>query len=338
MKKIDTEIIQRFIEGRCSEVEKNEVESWLNSSEENKKEFEAVKRLWSVPPLPVPEPDIEGALLRVKRRIELNAAKIKAEKQTHFISLWEIIERYLFNPAYLKAAAAIVFVFAFYFIFNNITEPEVNEVLVGRSEIAELVLPDGSRIKLDSGSRFNYPEEFSGKIRGVYLSGEGFFEIMHDPQRPFVITTDAGSVTVLGTKFNLRTWESRSEVIVVEGSVSLAPESNANKKNIVIVEAGYKSSIEQNGTPSEPVAVDADEEISWQNREIAFEAVPLATVLSQLERWYNLDIKLPAEEYYNDSVTVYLENKPVEDILDMLSVVSNFKYTMTGNQVIFSVQ
>jgi ferric-dicitrate binding protein FerR (iron transport regulator) len=77
--------------------------------------------------------------------------------------------------------------------------------------------------------------------------------------------------------------------------------------------------------------------LAWLNREYYFQSVPLGEVLDQLERWHDIEFSLPVDSYAANHITVNLENKPIEDILDLISLIMNFKYVMNGNTVTFTI-
>jgi transmembrane sensor len=113
----------------------------------------------------------------------------------------------------------------------------------------DLTLSDGTRIRLDAGSSLKYPAEFGDEERVVFLSGEGFFEVAHNKEKPFVVHANHAIVEVLGTEFNIRAWqpEQRVTVAVAEGRVSLGTEGTTTQA--VELNKGQMSSLPPNGPP-----------------------------------------------------------------------------------------
>ena len=238
----------------------------------------------------------------------------------------------------MKAAGALVFLFIFYFLFNYNFNTPLNEFNVSNGKISDITLSDGTYIKLDSGSKLKYPAEFSGGSREVFLNGEAFFEVQPDSSHPFIIHANEGLITVLGTKFNIRAWESRNEVevAVVEGKVSLEREVTGDiKDEKITLTKGLSGSLTYDGKLTVPDSVNIINSLSWIIREKRFNNVNLIEVLSQVERWYNLNISLPDNSYANQQVTIFIENKPLDEILEVISLVINLKYEIKGSEIRF---
>ena len=345
-KTIDWDLILLFLEGKCSETEKKTVLGWAEENEENRKELELITKIWDSPDAPLPEPDVEKALYDVRERISLITGSEKKDSGKIFKVEYPDSKKsfldYIFYPGFLKAAAAIVILLVgLYFITSTTTTTyTLREIIVDNKKMQEITLADGSIIKLDAGSVFKYPDEFSNSEREVFLNGEGFFDVMPDPQKPFIVHANNAKITVLGTQFNIGAWEKTDRVVVAvaEGKVSLQSEKIIDEKSKVIIEKGQVSIVEGNGLPSTPEQTDVARYISWINREFHFNSVTLSEVLDLLERWYDVEFVLPDESHASDKVTVFIENKPFENILEVISLIMNFEYEIEGNKIIFSVK
>jgi len=102
----------------------------------------------------------------------------------------------------------------------------------------------------------------------------------------------------------------------------------------VIIRKGQMSFLE-NDLVLSPVNVDINTHLSWMNREMKFQSTPLGEVLGQIGRWYDVEFMLPDDSYKTKIITVYIENKPLEDILAVISLIMKFKYEQIGNSVKF---
>ncbi len=116
-------------------------------------------------------------------------------------------------------------------------EPEWQETIVPAGERSELVLADGTRLYLNAGSRVTYPNRFNGRQRKIFIDGEVFAEVAHDPKHPFVISAGDAEVEVLGTKFNMRAYQADPllEVALVEGSVRFGVKSPKCNNQLVML-------------------------------------------------------------------------------------------------------
>jgi len=111
----------------------------------------------------------------------------------------------------------------------------LQKIIVEHGKQAKITQADGTKITLDAGSVFQYPETFDGELREVYLQGEGFFEVAADVQKPFIAHAGNAEIEVLGTQFNIRAWEHNEEirVVVAEGLVAFRHEDSMNRENEV---------------------------------------------------------------------------------------------------------
>ena len=108
-----------------------------------------------------------------------------------------------------------------------ITAPIIRQIVVGRNDTMHVTLPDGSRVIANSRTQLSYPTVFLGHTRDVSIKGEGYFEVVHNAQRPFIIHTDHFNVKVLGTKFSVDNYDNRSAgVTLLEGLVEVETRNN----------------------------------------------------------------------------------------------------------------
>ena len=108
-----------------------------------------------------------------------------------------------------------------------IAAPIIRQIVVGRNDTMHVTLPDGSRVIANSRTQLSYPIVFRGHTRDVSIKGEGYFEVVHNAQRPFIIHTDHFNVKVLGTKFSVDNYDNRSAgVTLLEGLVEVETRNN----------------------------------------------------------------------------------------------------------------
>lgn len=108
-----------------------------------------------------------------------------------------------------------------------IAAPIIRQIVVGRNDTMHVTLPDGSRVIANSRTQLSYPTVFRGHTRDVSIKGEGYFEVVHNAQRPFIIHTDHFNVKVLGTKFSVDNYDNRSAgVTLLEGLVEVETHNN----------------------------------------------------------------------------------------------------------------
>ncbi len=332
MDKLELDILIDYLSGQISASDKIKVEEWINSSEENKNLFQSVKSIWDVPAQNFPQPDTEAALQKVWAQINSgNKSKIyKLETKPTVNYIFQTITQ----SSFIRVAASILIIIsAVYFVSTLFYKSETALVQIKSEVLQTIKLSDGTIVTLDKGSSFSYQENFenSGK-REVSLNGEAFFEVVKNVDVPFIINANNGKIKVLGTKFNVRAWENSGDVTVAvsEGKVAL---SDSTQENSVVITKGKMSRLSNEGIVSEPVDVDLSQYLSWINKQIYFKNTTVDEVLAQLERWYDVKIKLQDAEINNSKITVFIDDKPLEENLNVVCAILNMRFTTDGTSV-----
>lgn len=164
----------------------------------------------------------------------------------------------------------------------------MNTMVTPRGGQYQLVLPDGTRVWLNAASSITYPAVFVGNDRKVKVSGEVYMEVAKDKARPFLVDVDGRSVVqVLGTSFNINAYpdEGNIKTTLVEGSIRTG--------HGVILKPGQQAILSDNDPAATKVlAANIGQTLAWKNGIFDFEDADLQTVTRQLERWYDIDIKL----------------------------------------------
>ena len=162
-----------------------------------------------------------------------------------------------------------------------------------------LLLPDGSKVWLNSASSIRYPTEFANKERRVQITGEAYFEVAKNAGQPFVVSINNNAeIRVLGTHFNVSTYDDESEIktTLLEGAVNIL---QGNKKNLL--KPGQQAQIDKSGFIKLIYNADIEEAIAWKNGNFQFSSAGLQTVLRQASRWYNLEVvyegKIPSDKF-----------------------------------------
>lgn len=333
MKKIDLEILIDYLAGYLTNSEREQVENWISENPENQKYFEKIKMVWDAPPQNFMKPNVEDALKKVLDKINNPEARSASLKLIH-LQRQKSLPQIFIQSGITKVAAVIVGItIAIYFLSNLFSSHQPTLINLTSNSIQQIKLSDGTSVTLDAGSRFEYPEEFSkGKIREVKLFGEAYFQVAKNGRTPFIIHAGNGLIRVVGTKFNIRAWEKREGIVVAveEGKVLL--KSNLSQDSLYLT-SGKLSTIKLNGEITEPEDADISKYLSWLKREFYFKNASFNDVVDLLARWYNKKIEVKDSALFNNRITVFIQNKPLEENLNLLSVMLNFNYADDGNTV-----
>lgn len=199
---------------------------------------------------------------------------------------------------------------------------------------SKITFPDGSVVWLNAGSKVKYDSNFAKASRNVELTGEGYFEVSKNKELPFVVNTEKLSVKVLGTKFNLKSYEEDSEVKVTlkEGAVKVgdfltdaAPVELKPNQRFTFRKADLSMLVD---------SVDASHIDNWRNGAMTFDKVPLEEIAKELRRLYNIPIRIESDKlkqivYYSD----FQENVSVEKVLEILSSGNKFRYEVKPEEI-----
>ncbi|MFT3705568.1 MAG: FecR domain-containing protein [Agriterribacter sp.] len=222
-------------------------------------------------------------------------------------------------------------------------------------ERKRIVLPDSTKVHLNSGSKLVFKKDFGKADRQVWLTGEAFFEVTKDKTHPFFVNTNRMLVKVLGTVFNVKAYDTKEDIetTVVEGKVEVSLKDDAEKK--VILTPHEKISLKSNqslGADSaksvnEPVhptyavqtvkAVAKGEEMPseavWVNEKMVFVQEPFETVALKMERWYNVRIHFENEKMKGLLMNGDFDNAGIDDALKVLQIMVRFKYETKGSDI-----
>lgn len=215
---------------------------------------------------------------------------------------------------------------------------KMNEVVIPFGSKSQLVLPDGTKVWLNAGSRMAFPNKFSGKKREVFLEGEAYFEVTHNADVPFLVNTNDISVKVLGTKFNVSAYKTdkQTETVLLEGKVTVKDISSTGfmKKETALAPNQKASFDKQNKTIQVKDDPDADFAIAWTEGWFKFSQQSLNGVLNKIQRYYNVQFQYESDFSTNDLISGKLDLKEsIGDVMTALSDVANIQYRINGDKI-----
>jgi transmembrane sensor len=202
----------------------------------------------------------------------------------------------------------------------------------------DIILPDGTRVKLNAGSVVSYPAQFADDLREVTLTGEAFFQVVSMKNTPFIIHTGKVTTKVLGTSFNVRAYPETDDVqvAVVEGTVKVSAEiSSLKQKNSVCLTKREMATFEKKRQALTISPYDEAEQIGWKEGVLYLEKSDFANTIIKLERWYgvkiniNKDLKPDPTWRFSGS----FQNKPLGYILNVMRYPNRFSYSIQSDIV-----
>jgi len=221
---------------------------------------------------------------------------------------------------------------------SNTDDLKMNEVVIPYGKKSQLTLEDGTKVWLNAGSRMAFPTNFKGKKREVFLEGEGYFEVAHNPNQPFVVNTGEIAIKVLGTRFNLSAYKTDklTETVLLEGKVTISERTAFGfLKSETILAPNQKASYNRNDRSitikTEP---DLDFAIAWTEGLFKFSQQSMNDVLTKLQRYYNVKFVFDSELHTAVLITGKLDLKDsVESVMIALADVADIQYRIDGDKI-----
>nr|WP_293302727.1 FecR family protein [Allomuricauda sp.] len=214
-----------------------------------------------------------------------------------------------------------------------------NELTVPLGKRFDLVLSDGTSIKLNAGSTIKYPIQFiEGHNREVEIWGEAFFDVTRDEHHPFLVTANNVQVEVLGTKFNVSSYPEDDDIstVLVEGSVQLTNKNRSDLDGSMVIVPNQKASWDKNSQEMTIEEVETDIYTSWTNGRIIFKNIPFKNIRKKLERRYNVTIinnnQALDEKFYNASFDI----ETIEQVMKAFKENYSIDYSIIDNQIIIN--
>ncbi|MEI7829607.1 MAG: FecR domain-containing protein [Prolixibacteraceae bacterium] len=205
------------------------------------------------------------------------------------------------------------------------------------AEPTNVVLPDGSIVKMNAGSKLEYPSQFSGENRKVKLTGEAYFEVIHDATHPFVVELYNVEVEDLGTSFNISAYPGKEkiEVNVTSGSVRLR---ELNIKKEAVLAAGWNAKCFKGNGSIEVFKELSPNYLSWLTKEVTFHHTPLSTVFESLENIYHVKIEYSNPEIAAIPYTANFEKFELGDIVNVIAKTHHLKVTKEADRIVFALK
>lgn len=203
-----------------------------------------------------------------------------------------------------------------------------NKMATPKGRVFQLTLPDGTAIWLNSASSVRYPIAFTGKERKVEITGEAYFEVAPDPEKPFlVVVSNKTTVKVLGTHFNVNAYDNEQEITttLLQGAIQV---------NKMILKPGQQAILDKDNDLRLLQAADMNKVMAWKNGLFDFEGATLQEVMRQLERWYDIDVVFEGpipDIQFGGKMT---RGIPLNDVLEILKGFegADFTFHMEGNK------
>ena len=210
---------------------------------------------------------------------------------------------------------------------------EYNVLEMPRGGEYTVTLSDGTVVHLNSGSELRYPVAFGAERREVFLSGEGYFEVVKDSVRPFFVNADKLKIRVYGTSFNVNTYDLENiQTVLVEGKIGI---QTMNMNTEYMVKPGQLALYNQEKGTMEILNVDVQLYVAWKDHEFMFDDESLEKIMNRLSLWYDVDVFFQTASLKQLHFTGHLGRyDDISHILDAISGVTQVKFSVKGRTII----
>lgn len=300
-----------FISGRSSVSQENELLESLSSGEITLEDFHAVEQIWLA--VMNPSSDQVRGFNTIKGRLHHRTGRI--------ISLITAVS---------AVAASVLMLFIHGSKEQEVKLPDYIALSTERQEIRTITLPDGSTVRLGPASELIYPAGFATG-REVSLTGEAFFEVVSDPDSPFVVNAAGNKVTVVGTRFDISAYPCDPEVrtVLVEGKVVFS-----NNNMSVTLKPGEVLSYGTVTGELSKSSVNVNQYLGWMSGHLNYDKISLEKLFVRLSATYDMDIRYSPVKYADSSFRISLNIKePIENVLQAVATITPISWSIDGNTI-----
>jgi len=319
------EAIGAYLDNRSDKESEALVKAWLKESPENVRQFKEIV-------------DTRFLTQQKTERYQPNTEKLWDELIERIQPVEKTTKRFLMP--YLKYTAIAAAMVLAFFVGKIQHSGENNHAGLSQlystlstepGERSHMTLPDGTKVWLNTDSEMKYASDFNHEHRDVYVTGECYFEVAKNAQKPFVVHANDLQVKVYGTHFNVkeRSETKQSEVTLVEGKVEVLSPAN---KSLSYLSPGEKLTLKGNKYRVEK-AENPQALIAWTQGVLVFEDQPFEEVVSYLENWYGVSIQLDQTLHNNHRYTFKVKTESLREVLELISVITPIQYKIDGENV-----
>jgi len=337
MRKRDIKFINlciKSLNGELKENERKSIDEWLAASEENKRMYNELKKVWihSEPPVIQDIPDIDLEWTKFKTGLQLNSGYNKKTKIDFIKNIFSSFHNFFEKKyAIIVYSAAVLIIISSLFLWDHYLSTSSFNVKTSKGEKTLITLSDGTKVHLNCESSIKCSDGYSRRDRKVYLEGEAYFEVIKNRQNFIVITPNA-STKVLGTKFNVRARGEETRVIVKTGVVIL--NKNDKENDSVKLEKGEMGLISGKDSPNKIDSVDTESFLGWMDGKLFFRQEPLHNIIEELNRAYDVTIQISDSTLSAHTLTATFDNLPFPSVINSICLTLGSEYKFENDKYI----
>lgn len=314
MKNLDDGVLIKVIIGEATDEETRQVDEWLAADAGNRKYFADLKSIWD-----------NSVLLKTDEDVDVNKAWSAFRSRTS--------KEVAFKPQkrnwWMVTAAAVLIAVGLWMFAPSVSKTENIYITSTTENFTKTdTLPDGTTVTLNKNSVLSYSKDMSGKKqREVTLQGEAFFDVEPDKSRPFIISAGDVKITVLGTSFNVKTKDNKTEVIVETGLVQVeSPRQTAR------VNPGEKVTSDTRSLEKQPVKNEFHN--YYRTGKLECKDTPLHELVTNLNEIYDVIIVIENPAIQQKKINTVFDQKPLSEVLQVISETMQVKVTQMPDKIV----
>ena len=355
----------RKLAGEATAPELEELEFLLQSHPDLEPMLQSVEAFWKT--RHEPDPDyMEATYLLHLERMKGKGFDLTKPVQNPAVSklpLSQKIRRIFFGRIFILIVVLILLAIPIYLYTTTRETPTVvaekpeksfsSEVSTKNGSRTRIVLPDGSVVFLNAGSKLNYDKNFGNPLREVKLIGEGFFDVVPNPDKPFKIYTESVEIKVLGTEFNVKSYpgDKTTETSLIRGTVQVVVNDRPNvryilkpnEKLVVQNEQGKVDAVRTVPVRHEPIVAIKNlsylrgeptaVETQWTQNRLSFQDETFAEISAKMMRWYDVSFEFRNHNREDTRFTGSFKDETLQQALEAMKYSSAFRFEIRNKVV-----
>jgi transmembrane sensor len=319
---MDIELALKYLTKSITEAETFAFENWLNDNEKNRSQYEKFRMVWEQSEGNVNDfhPDVQQAWLSVRN----SNAVLRERKRGKMLRFYPREWRGIAAVCILLIASTLVLLNH----FGKITTPIDYTIYSTTDSIQSIHLPDGSEACLNSHSELKVPNWGKGNERKVYLEGEAFFEVAHNPERPFIVNTSNTTTRVLGTSFNLKTSLTGDIVTLVTGKIKFCNIEGTDSLSLV---PGEMVSYNTQRKEFVKALFQNKNFLAWKTKVLEFNNTTIEEALASISGYYHLTVIGNIDAVKDYTLSANFNNQPIEKVMPVLELTWDAKMALTSD-------
>jgi transmembrane sensor len=319
---INDDLLVKYLVDEATPTEAAEVEAWLTADIANTAHYAQLKRIWD-----------ESLALAAKSSVDEDAAYTRLQNRIKNMpadSGPQIVPLHPKKTNWLAIAASIIVLCTIgYFALDYFNDGSKLVTVASNNAVLADTLSDGTVVTLNKSSQLSYPQKFGNSLRSVSLRGEAFFNVTPDKTKPFIIKVNDVTIRVVGTSFNIKSRDGKTEVIVATGVVNVA-----RSRDSINLNPGEKTEVGSNKARLSKQSIKGRLYSYYVNHELVCDQTPLAELVPALNSIYGAHIIIGNKALEQLPITTVFRDQSLEQVLMVVQETFKIKVERKNGQII----